>query len=154
MDAKDLSELRGEFAELQRQNMQSDCEDGSCMSDEQSREDYPDYLAAIFTEVMPPIKSGIYISRWDLKTMAAQLNETFALDVRERMFQKFMQWVATPDDMKLVIGQFHDNIDAKCDMYKEFSLKYPSTKEIFDKKITKAESSKKYLDKVYVEFFT
>ena len=154
MDIKDLNELRGEFAELQRQNMQSDCEDGSCMSDEQSREDYPDYLAAIFTEVMPPIKSGIYISRWDLKTMAAQLNETFALDVRERMFQKFMQWVATPDDMKLVIEQFYNNIDAKCDMYKEFSLKYPSTKEIFDKKITKAESSKKYLDKVYTEFFT
>jgi hypothetical protein len=154
MDIKDLNELRGEFEQLQRQNMQSDCDDGSCVTDEPSREDYPDYLAAIFTEVMPPVKSGIYISRWDLKGMAAELNETFALDVRERMFQKFMQWIANPDDMKLVIEQFNNNIDAKCDMYKEYSLKYPSTKDIFDRKIVKAESSKKYLEKVYVEFFT
>ena len=154
MDMKDLNELRGEFEQLQRQNMQSDCEDGSCMTDDQSREDYPDYLAAIFTEIMPPVKSGIYISRWDLKSMAGELDESFALDVRERMFQKFMQWVATPEDMKLVIGQFYNNIDAKCDMYREYSLKYPSSKPIFDAKIEKAESSKQYLDKVYVEFFT
>lgn len=154
MDAKEFNELRGEFEQLQRQNMQSDCDENGCATDDASREDYPDYLAAIFTEVMPPIKSGIYISRWDLKRMAEQLDETFALDVRERMFQKFMQWVATPEEMKLVIEQFNNNIDAKCDMYKEYSLKYPSSKEIFDKKITKAESSKRYLDKVYTEFFT
>jgi len=154
MDIKDLNDLRNEFENLQKKDMFNDCSDGSCESDEPSREDYPDYLAAIFTEIMPPIKSGIYFSRWDLKSMASELDESFALDVRERMFQKFMQWVGTPEDMKKVIEQFNNNINAKCDKYKEYSEKYPSTKEIFDKKIEKAESSKKYLDKVYTEFFT
>ncbi len=154
MDIKDLNDLRTEFENLQNNDMLNDCEDGSCMSDGPSREDYPDYLAAIFTEIMPPIKSGIYFSRWDLKRMAGELDESFALDVRERMFQKFMQWVGTPDDMQNVIEQFNNNINAKCDKYREYSKKYPSTKEIFDKKLKKAESSKKYLDKVYTEFFT
>lgn len=154
MDIKDLNDLRNEFENLQKNEMLNDCADGSCITDEPSREDYPDYLAAIFTEVMPPVKSGIYISRWDLKKMAAELDESFALDVRERMFQKFMQWVGEPGDMQKVIEQFRNNMDAKCDKYREYSEKYPSTKEIFDKKIAKAEASKKYLDKVYTEFFT
>ena len=154
MDIKDLNDLRSEFENLQKNDMFNDCSDGSCMSDEPSREDYPDYLSAIFTEIMPPMKSGIYFSRWDLKKMAGELDESFALDVRERMFQKFMQWVGTPEDMLKVIEQFKNNMDAKCDKYIEYSEKYPSTKEIFDKKIAKAESSKKYLYKVYSEFST
>jgi hypothetical protein len=153
MDIKDLNDLRSDFEALSKREADSACIDG-CVSDEESREDYPDYMAAIYDEVMPPVKSGIYFSRWDLKAMAAEIDESFALDVRERMFKKFMQWVSTPDDMQLLIGQFKANIDMKCDLYREYSKKYPSTKEIFDKKIAKAQSSKLYLDKVFDEFFT
>jgi len=153
MDIKDLNDLRSDFEELSKREADAACIDG-CVSDEESREDYPDYMAAIYDEIMPPAKSGIYFSRWDLKAMAAEIDESFALDVRERMFKKFMQWVGTPEDMQLLIGQFKANIDMKTDIYKQYSAKYPSTKEIFDVKIRKAESSKRYLDKVYTEFFT
>ena len=152
MDMKDLNELRGEFEQMQRQAMDQSCEDGSCDMD--TPEDYPDYLKAIYAEIMPPAKSGIYFSRWDLKRMAQELDESFAIDVRERMFKNFMQWVATPDDFKAVIEQFSMNMDMKCDMYKEYSEKYPASKEIFDVKIEKAEKSKRYFEKVYKEFFT
>ena len=151
MDMKDLNEMRNEFEAMQ-QAMSQQCEDGSC--GEEEYEDYPDYLKAIYQEVMPPVKSGIYFSRWDLKTIASELGESFALDVRERMFRKFMQWIATPDDMRNVIDQFSAHMDMKCDLYREYAQKYPSTKPSFDAKIAKAEKAKKYLDKVYVEFFT
>jgi len=154
MNSRDLNELRSEFEALQSRNNSLECVDGSCISDEESREDYPDYLRAIYAEIMPPAKSGIYFSRWDLKKMAMGLDESFAIDVRERMFQKFMQWIATPEDMLKVIEQFSNLIDMKCELYKEYSQKYPSTKEIFDEKIHKADNAKKYLHKVYVEFFT
>ncbi len=153
MDMKDLNEFRNEFEAMQQQAMQGACADGSCIEDD-DYEDYPDYLRAIYSEIMPPFKSGITISRWDLKRMAAQLDESFALDVRERMFKNFMQWVATPADMQAVIGEFKNLMDMKCDIYREYSERYPSTKEIFDTKIEKADKAKKYLDKVYVEFFT
>jgi len=152
MDMKDLNELRSEFEQMQRQVMDQSCEDDSCDMD--IPEDYPDYLKAIYAEIMPPVKSGIYFSRWDLKRMAEGLDESFAIDVRERMFKTFMQWVATPEDFKLLIEQFSENIDMKCEMYKEYSEHYPSTKEIFDVKIKKAEKAKKYFEKVYIEFFT
>ena len=154
MNIEDFNELRSEFEELQKRNGSLECEDGSCVTDEESREDYPDYMMAMYTEIMPPNKAGIYFSRWDLKAMAAEMDEHFALDIRERMFKNYMQWVATPDDMKLVMDQFKKNMDMKCELYREYSEKYPSSKSIFDKKIKKADSTKKYLDKVFVEFFT
>ena len=149
---KDMNELRNEFEQMQQRAMDQACVDGSCEID--APEDYPDYLKAIYAEIMPPQKSGIYFSRWDLKRMAQQLDESFAIDVRERMFQKFMQWVATPEDFQAVIDQFSKNIDLKCDIYRDYSKRYPSTKEIFDAKIKKANNAKKYFQKVYVEFFT
>ena len=150
---KDLNELRSEFEQMQQQAaMQQACDDGSCEMD--TPEDYPDYLKAIYAEIMPPVKSGVYFSRWDLKRMAEQLDESFAIDVRERMFQKFMQWVATPEDFRAVIEQFSKNMDMKCEIYKEYSERYPSTKEIFNPKIQKVEKAKKYFEKVYTEFFT
>ncbi len=152
MDINDLNELRSELESLQSTLTQGSCDTGECESDD--REDYPDYLIAMYKEVMPPVKSGIYFSRWDLKAMAAELDEHFALDVRERMFQNFMRWVATPDDMKLVLDQFVKNMDMKCELYREYSERFPSSKPIFDAKIEKVESTKKYLDKVFVEFFT
>ncbi len=153
MDMKDLNELRSEFEVMQQRAMQDACVDDSCVEDSEY-EDYPDYLRAIYAEIMPPAKSGIYISRWDLKGMASQLDESFALDSRERMFKNFMQWIATPDDMSAVVDQFKKHIDMKCELYKEYSQKYPSTTSSFDKKIQKAQKAKKYLDKVYTEFFT
>ena len=152
MDMKDLNELRGEFEQMQQRAMEQACVDGSCEID--APEDYPDYLKAIYAEIMPPAKSGVYFSRWDLKRMAQQLDESFAIDVRERMFQKFMQWVATPEDFRSVIEQFSKNMDMKCEIYKEYTEKYPATKEIFDTKIAKVEQAKHYFEKVYKEFFT
>lgn len=151
MDMKDLNEMRSEFEAMQKA-MQQQCTDDSCVEDEYN--DYPDYLKAIYQEVMPPVKSGIYFSRWDLKTIASEMGESFALDVRERMFQKFMQWIATPEDMRNVIEHFNAHMDMKCDLYREYSEKYPSTKPSFDAKIAKAQKAKQYLEKVYVEFFT
>jgi len=152
MNSNDLDDFRSEFEAIKNQNGLNDCVDGSCIADEY--EEYPDYLKAIYAEIMPPAKSGIYFSRWDLKKMALGLDESFAIDVRERMFQKFMQWIATPEDMLKVVAEFSTLIDMKCELYKEYAQSYPSTAEIFNSKIEKAEKAKKYLNRVYVEFFT
>jgi len=151
MNENDLGDFRNEFEAMKEQVMES-CVDESC--DLEQDEDYPDYLRAIYAEIMPPVKSGVYFSRWDLKKMALGVDESFAIDVRERMFKNFMQWIADPNDMQKVIALFSDLMDRKCELYKEYSQKYPSSKESFDRKIQKVEKSKAYLNKVYIEFFT
>ena len=153
MEDKDLNEFRSEFEALKKEHL-SDCDDGSCETYEESFDDYPDYVKAIYAEVMPPIKSGVYFSRWDIKGMAAEVDEHLLMDTRERMFQHFMRFISTPEDMRNVIEQFKKHIDMKCDLYREYIHRYPSSGDIFEQKIQKGDTAKRYLEKVYEDFFT
>jgi hypothetical protein len=49
--------------------------------------------------------------------------------------------------------EFNKHIDMKCDLYRKYMEKYPSTKEIFETKIAKAIRAKEFLQKVLVDFF-
>jgi len=152
MNENDLNEFKTEFEAMKKQVFDN-CDDGSCETPQESFDDYPDYVRAIYAEVMPPVKSGIYFSRWDIKGMAAELDEHILMDTRERMFQHYMRFISTKQDMLDVIEQFNKHIDMKCDLYREYMDRYPSTKEIFDIKIQKANRAKEFLQKILVDFF-
>ena len=154
MTQDDINKFKEEFEAIKKQAFSAECDDGSCDVPEESFDDYPDYVRAIYAEVMPPVKSGIYFSRWDIKGMAAELDEHIVVDIRERMFQHFMRFVVTREDMENVIEQFNKHIDMKCDLYREYMKKYPSTTEIFQDKIDKANRAKEFLQKTLVDFFS
>lgn len=154
MNPEDVNQLRAEFEEIQRRQEEENCALEGCMSDDDQREDYPDYLKAMYAEVMPPAKSGIYFSRWDIKKMAAQLDEHIIVDVRERMFQNFMRFIVSREDMENVIEEFNAHIDSKTDLYKEYIEKYPAVAVVMNDKIDKAEKTKKYLQKILSEYFS
>ena len=153
MNEMDLNEFRSEFEALKKQALDANCDDGSCEVPEESFDDYPDYVRAIYNEIMPPVKSGIYFSRWDIKGMAAEVDEHIVMDVRERMFQHFMRFIVKREDMESVIEQFNRHIDMKCEIYKEYIEKYPSTAVVFEPKLQKADKAKKYLQKILADFF-
>lgn len=153
MNENDLNEFRNEFEAMKKHAF--DCEDNSCETEQpqESFEDYPDYVRAIYAEVMPPVKSGILFTRWDIKGMAAELDEHIVMDTRERMFQHYMRFIGTAKEMDDVVEQFNKHIDMKCDLYNEYSTKYPATKEIFDLKIEKSQRAKDFLQKMIQDFF-
>jgi len=148
---KDFEEFNKEFAAFEKQAQE--CQDGSCEMPEESLDDYPDFVRAIYNEIMPPVKSGIYISRWDIKTMAAELDEHLIMDVRERMFMHFMKSIITKEDLEKVIEQFKKLIDLKTSLYEEYAQKYPASAFLFQEKITKASRAKRFLDQVAKEYF-
>jgi len=152
MNENEMNQFKDEFEAMKKHAFDSSCDDGECEPTE-SFDDYPDYVRAIYAEVMPPIKSGIYFSRWDIKGMAAELDEHIVMDVRERMFQHYMRFIITKKEMLDVVAGFDKHIDMKCDLYREYAEKYPSTKEIFDTKIAKASRAKEFLQKMIKDFF-
>jgi len=147
----DFKEFENDFKNFEKQAQE--CQDGSCEMPEESFDDYPDYVKAIYNEIMPPVKSGIYFSRWDIKGMAAELDEHLVMDVRERMFMHFMKSIITKEDMERVVEQFHKHIDMKCELYKEYAQKYPASAFLFEEKLQKAARAKNYLTQVIKEYF-
>jgi hypothetical protein len=152
LSMQDFEEFKKEYEEFSKKALDS-CDDGSCDMPQESFDDYPDFVRAIYNEIMPPAKSGIYFSRWDIKAMAAEVDEHIIMDVRERMFMHFMRSIVTKEDMLKVVEQFNKHIDMKCELYNEYIEKYPSSAPIFEQNISKATKAKRFLQKVIKDYF-
>ncbi|WP_456381927.1 hypothetical protein [Hydrogenimonas sp.] len=142
-----MESLRKEF-----ENYMADRCVTSCESEEDTY-DYPDYVEAIDAELMPPSKSGVYISRWDLKMVGDAIEASIAMDTRARMYKMLMRSVHDKETMGLLLGAFTSLIDAKTEPYREMMEAYPSSAEIFRDKIEKAEKTKAFLETVIESYF-
>jgi len=138
-----MQDLRKEFENFLPEN----CATGSCESEEDTY-DYPDYVEAINNEVMPPNKSGVYISRWDLKMIGDAVGASIAMDTRARMYKMLMRSVHDKESLGLLLGAFSSLIDAKIEPYYEWMEEYPVSADIFRDKIEKAERAKGFLETV------
>jgi len=143
-----MEDLRKEFENY----MAERCVTG-CDTEEEDTYDYPDYVEAINAELMPPAKSGVYISRWDLKMIGDAVDASIAMDTRARMYKMLMRSVHDKESLGTLLGAFSSLIDAKIEPYREMMEAYPATKEIFQDKIDKAEKTKAFLETVIETYF-
>jgi len=143
-----MEDLRKEF-----ENYMADrCVTSECESEEDTYE-YPDYVEAINAELMPPAKSGVYISRWDLKMVGDAIDASIAMDTRARMYKMLMRSVHDKETMGLLLGAFTSLIDAKTEPYREMMEAYPASRDIFRDKLDKAEKTKAFLETVIETYF-
>jgi hypothetical protein len=143
-----VNDLRKEFENY----MEDRCVTSACETEEDTYE-YPDYVEAINAELMPPSKSGVYISRWDLKMVGDAIDASIAMDARARMYKMLMRSVHDKETMGQLLGAFSSLIDAKIEPYYEMMENYPSTAPIFKEKIQKAERVKAYFNEVLNTYF-
>lgn len=143
-----MEDLRKEFESF----MADRCVARGCEEEEDSY-DYPDYVEAINSELMPPVKSGVYISRWDLKMVGDAIDASIAMDARSRMFKMLMRSIHDKESMQKIIAAFESLIDAKIEPYREMARNYPSTAPIFNEKIEKAERVKLFLNGMVETYF-
>ncbi|RUM44048.1 MAG: hypothetical protein DSY46_06610 [Hydrogenimonas sp.] len=143
-----MNDLRKEFETL----MEDRCVTSACEMEEDTYE-YPDYVEAINAELMPPSKSGVYISRWDLKVVGEAINASIAMDTRARMYKMLMRSVHDKATMEQLLNAFASLIDAKLEPYREMMENYPASAPIFEEKIQKAERVKAYFNDVLETYF-
>lgn len=144
-----MDDLRKEF-----ENYMADrCVSTECQTEEEDTYDYPDYVEAINNEVMPPVKSGVYISRWDLKMIGDAIDASIAMDTRARMFKMLMRSVHDRETMGQLLGAFSSLIEAKIEPYGEMAEAYPASAEIFQDKIDKAKRTQAFLETVIDQYF-
>jgi len=142
-----MNDLRKEFENYMQDRCVTSCET------EEDDFQYPDYVEAINAELMPPVKSGVYISRWDLKMVGDAIDASIAMDTRARMYKMLMRSVHNRETMEKLLAAFSSLIDAKIEGYKEIVENYPSSAVIFEDKIKKAEGVKSYFDEVLNTYF-
>ena len=150
MNNNDIADLRKEFEQF----TQEDCMDGSCDSSEETDlQDYPSYTEALYAKLVAPYVSGIYISRWDIKDIALEAGDSMAIHPRKRMFELLMKYATSKENMQSVLDALENHMHEKIAIYRELIASFPSSEEIFQPKIDKAEKTMKLFPQIIEEYF-
>jgi hypothetical protein len=145
----DFTDLREEFESM----LQERCVDNSCETEEDTY-DYPDYVEALNNELMAPAKSGVYISRWDLKTVGDAIDASIAMDARERMFKMLMRSVHDKPTMEKMLDAFTRLIDNQVQRYEEMAGQFPASAFAMEEKVGKAQKVKAYFGEILTTYFS
>jgi len=103
--------------------------------------------------LIAPSVSGVYISRWDIKDIALSAGESMAIHPRKRMFELVMKFATTKENMQSFLDALENHIESKIDIYRELIEQFPTTAEIFQPKIDKAQKTIKIFPKIIEEYF-
>ena len=151
MNMRDIEELRAEFESMKDGDF---CLDGSCASDEEADlRDYPSYTEALYAKLVAPHVSGIYLSRWDIKEIADSAGDSMSIHPRKRMFELLMKFAVSQERMQLVLDALENHMLGKMEIYAELAETFPSSAEIFNGKIAKAEKTIKLFPQIMNEYF-
>ncbi|NPA29312.1 MAG: hypothetical protein GXO33_03920 [Epsilonproteobacteria bacterium] len=142
-----MADLRKEFENYMAERCVTGCES------EEDTFEYPDYVEAVNNELMPPAKSGVYISRWDLKQIGDAVGASIAMDTRARMYKMLMRSVHDKESLGLLLGAFSSLIEAKIEPYREMMQNYPASAGIFGEMIAKAERAKAFLETIPDQYY-
>jgi len=157
MNENDINSLREEFAHINEKNFNGNpafCSDGSCDLDEESDlKDYPSYTEALYAKIIAPSVSGIYISRWDIKEIALAAGDSMAIHPRKRMFELLMKYATSKETMQAVLDALEHHIEEKIAIYNELIEAFPSSSNIFQSKIDKANKVIKIFPEIIKEYF-
>ena len=149
MKQSDIEDLRKEFEHIKGSDF-----GGSCQSEEEpDLKDYPSYTEVLYAKLIAPYVSGIYISRWDIKDIALEAGDSMAIHPRKRMFELLMKYATSKENMQLVLDALQKHMEDKIAIYEEFIENYPTTEEIFQPKIEKANKTMKLFPQIIEEYF-
>jgi len=76
-----------------------------------------------------------------------------AIHPRKRMFELLMKFATSRENMQSVLDALENHMEEKLDIYKELMTTFPSSAEIFQVKIDKAEKTMKLFPQIIEEYF-
>lgn len=151
---EDIDQLRAEF-EMMSNMSEEYCNDGTCPTDEESVDlrDYPSYTEALYAKIVAPSVSGIYLSRWDIKDIAAAAGDSMSIHPRKRMFELLMKYAVSQEHMQGVLDAMEEHMEEKIAIYREIAETFPHSAPIFQEKIDKAEHTIRLFPQIIKEYF-
>ena len=87
-----------------------------------------------------PAKSGIYISRYDLKKMGSMLGVDIPIKERKEMLKDLFIYAKQMDQMKQFLDIIIDFISYRISQYTQITEDYPKTEKLASRWIKKAQS--------------
>lgn len=153
-----MDELRAEFDKFV-QDKCSISEDGSCDTDENpdrgdavDDEPYPAFVDELQQKLLAPSKSGVYLSRIDIKRVAEGIDESIPIKERDKMVKALFRHTTKRDYLKQAFSEFNKHMNGRVLIYTELAEAFPSSKEIFETQIAKVKKTQKMFDQIVDDY--
>ncbi len=101
--------------------------------------------------LLVPAKSGVYISRYNLRDMGRAIGIEMPIKDRKFMLKDLFIYAKQLNKMKEFLDVIIDFIDYRIDQYKWLEENYPRSKNITQKWIKKAEALKQFIENMKKE---
>ncbi|WP_457622444.1 hypothetical protein [Persephonella sp.] len=98
-----------------------------------------------------PSKSGIYISRYDIKELGKSLGVQLPIRERKEMLKDLFIYAKQMENLKGFIDLLISFVDHRISQYRELQERYPKSSSLMERWVKKAESLKTFLENMKKE---
>lgn len=152
----DMDELKAEFDKFVREKCTIDPEaehqqnpdDG----DEVDNEPVPSFVDELSDKLLAPIKSGVYLSRMDIKRVAEAIDESLPIKERKKMIKALFRHTTKREYLVDAFGEFDKHLNGRVLIYQELSEAFPASRSIFEGFIAKIKKTQKMFKQIIEDF--
>jgi len=157
MNTHDINDLRAEFDKFVKDKCSLDPESGMNQQnpdagDKEDEEPVPQFVDALTSKLLAPAHSGVYLSRLDIKRIAEAIDESIPIKERIKMVRALFRHTTKREYLEGAFAEIDKHINGRILIYKELGEAFPSSKDIFDKNIDKAEKTKSMFKTIINDF--
>ena len=156
MNQHDLSDLKAEFDKFVKDKCSIDPEENMSQNpdsgDKADEEPVPQFVDALTTKLLSPAHSGVYLSRLDIKRIAEAIDESVPIKERIKMVRALFRHTTRKEYLRDAFKEVDRHINGRILIYQELSEAFPSSKEIFDGHIVKAEKTMRMFSTIIEDF--
>ena len=157
MNQHDLSDLRAEFDKFVNEKCSLDPESNMNnqnpdAGDKEDEEPVPQFVDALTSKLLAPAHSGVYLSRLDIKRIAEAIDESIPIKERLKMVRALFRHTTKKEYLDGAFTEINKHINGRILIYRELSEAFPSSKEVFDSHIVKAEKTMAMFKSIIEDF--
>ena len=146
-----MDELRAEFDKFVHDKCEMS-EDGSYdtdsnpdLGDAVDEEPYPGFVDELQERLLAPSKSGVYLSRIDIKRVAEGSDESIPIKDRDKMIKALFRHTTKREYLSTAFTEFNKHMNGRVMIYTELAEAFPLSREIFDGQIARSKRHKRCL---------
>lgn len=159
MNEYDINDLKAEFNKfveekcgMDPQGLMDPNQQNPDAGDPEDDEPVPQFVDALTSKLLAPAESGVYLSRIDIKRIAEGIDESIPIKERVKMVKALFRHTTKQQYLRDAFDEINKHINGRILIYTELGEAFPSSKEIFDGHIKKAEKTKKMFETIINDF--
>lgn len=156
MNRDDLSDLRVEFDKFVKDKCSLEPDENMSQNpdigDKEDEEPVPQFVDALTAKLLAPAHSGVYLSRLDIKRIAEAIDESIPIKERIKMVRSLFRHTTKKEYLSEAFAEVDKHINGRILIYQELSEAFPSSKNIFDEHIKKAQKTMRMFDTIIEDF--